>query len=413
MTHMRLDHILLLSTLVAATVTAQSPEPLAAHVTAHYVEQARERYVDARRAAEHLLEHVRAFLDEPSEETHAAAKKAWLAAHIAYSHTEVFRFGNPNVDAWEGKVNAWPMDEGLIDYVAPGYIFHEGNPHALDDIIGKGRMPITDEVIAEYQSGQDPKAAPIATATISDIETNVTTGYHAVEFLLWGQDLNAQPTDCGKRPFTDYVLGDGGTNGHCQRRRDYLSAATRQIIADLRFIERDWDPTHQLYARRFAALPVTEQLDRMVVGMGTLCFAEIASERMQVALISSDQEEEQDCFSDTTHYSILHNALCIETLYLGRHERVDGTTLRGPSLAELTRRVAPDLDQQLRAHFAMTRKLAGAIVEAAGRGEPFDRQIQPENAEGRARVRALIAQLQKQTETLEALRKLIPQLAAR
>ena len=46
-----------------------------------------------------------------------ASFSAWIAARVPYQQTEVYRFGNRIVDDWEGRVNAWPLDEGLIDYV--------------------------------------------------------------------------------------------------------------------------------------------------------------------------------------------------------------------------------------------------------------------------------------------------------
>ena len=40
------------------------------------------------------------------------------------------------------------------------------------------------------------------------IEANVATGYHAIEFLLWGQDLNGTGPGAGNRPYTDYDLAE-------------------------------------------------------------------------------------------------------------------------------------------------------------------------------------------------------------
>ncbi len=42
-------------------------------------------------------------------------------ARPPYQQTEVYRFGNAIVDDWEGRVNSWPLDEGLIDYVDASY----------------------------------------------------------------------------------------------------------------------------------------------------------------------------------------------------------------------------------------------------------------------------------------------------
>ena len=387
-----------------------SPESLAEQVTRHYVKLAHFRYADSMDAAMQLHRATLTFLNDPGETTHAAVKQAWIEAHSVYSHTEVLRFGNPNVDAWEPKVNAWPMDEGLIDYVAEGYVFHEGNPHAVENLVAKGEFPINDELLAEYRSGTDPKAGPVT--TITDIESNVTTGYHAVEFLLWGQDLNAEPGDSGKRSHDDFVVaGDPDLQRIRRRRRDYLSAAVRLIISDLRFMLADWQPDGNLYAKRFQELPVEERLHRMILGAGGMSFAELGVERMRVALMTCDQEEEQSCFSDATHLAIYHNAKSIETLYLGTHRNRRGEVLEGPSLSDLVRQVDLSLDKELKDAFRRTNVLATAVLEAGEKGEHFDQMILANNHSGRQRLLDLIEQLQRQTMLLEKLQIMTNQLA--
>ena len=64
-----------------------------------------------------MLDKINAFLNNTTETNLRKLKTSWLEARKVYQQTEVFRFGNPIVDDWEGKVNAWPLDEGLIDYV--------------------------------------------------------------------------------------------------------------------------------------------------------------------------------------------------------------------------------------------------------------------------------------------------------
>ena len=118
-----------------------------------------------------------------------------------------YRFGNAIVDDWEGKVNAWPLDEGLIDYVDVG-IYGEAsdeNPLHSANVIASETIVIGAETI---------DASTIDTALISEqlhevgaIEANVATGYHAIEFLLWGQDLNG--TWSGRRRAALDGLCDG------------------------------------------------------------------------------------------------------------------------------------------------------------------------------------------------------------
>ncbi len=99
-------------------------------VLENYVEIAHAAFSDSLATAKTLQGRIEAFVAGPSEETLQSAREAWLEARIPYGQTEVYRFGNANVDDWEGKVNAWPLDEGLIDYVADGYEHEDGNTFA-------------------------------------------------------------------------------------------------------------------------------------------------------------------------------------------------------------------------------------------------------------------------------------------
>ena len=101
--------------LVAATPALAATDRAAVIDT--YADIAQAGYEDSLITARALQEAVAALVADPSEATLAAARTAWLAARDPYQQTEVYRFGNPIVDDWEGKVNAWPLDEGLIDYV--------------------------------------------------------------------------------------------------------------------------------------------------------------------------------------------------------------------------------------------------------------------------------------------------------
>ena len=86
-------------------------------ITENYANLAHAKYKDSLTLAKIMLSKINFFLEAPSEKKFLEVKKSWLKARTVYQQTEVFRFGNAIVDEWEGKVNAWPLDEGLIDYV--------------------------------------------------------------------------------------------------------------------------------------------------------------------------------------------------------------------------------------------------------------------------------------------------------
>ena len=121
----------------AAAATPAAPaaagavdEAAAQAVVKHYAEIVYAVYSDSLSTAKTLQSAVDAFLANPNDDTLKAAKEAWFASRVPYLQSEAFRFGNTIIDDWEGQVNAWPLDEGLIDYVDKSYEHALGNPAA-------------------------------------------------------------------------------------------------------------------------------------------------------------------------------------------------------------------------------------------------------------------------------------------
>jgi putative iron-regulated protein len=167
-------------------------------VLATYADIAHATYEDSLIAARELQAAVGALLAEPGEATHQAAKDAWRAARVPYQQSEAYRFGNPLVDDWEGRVNAWPLDEGLIDYVAGAYgTESDDNPYYVANVIANPTLTSGGETIDASTIDQDLISS---LQEIDEVEANVATGYHAIEFLLWGQDLNGTGPGAGARP---------------------------------------------------------------------------------------------------------------------------------------------------------------------------------------------------------------------
>jgi putative iron-regulated protein len=365
-----------------------------------YADIAQAKYEDSLATARALDDAVAALVASPSAETLQAAREAWLAARVPYQQTEVYRFGNPIVDDWEGKVNAWPLDEGLIDYVDASYGGPtDANALAALNIIGNPQITI---------AGQAVDAGKITPALIADtlneadgIETNVARGYHAIEFLLWGQDLNGTGPGAGNRPFTDYVQGDGCTGGNCDRRADYLTAATDLLVSDLEFMAGQWAEGGEARAAVIADEGVG--LVAMLTGMGSLSYGEQAGERMRLGLMLNDPEEEHDCFSDNTHNSHFYDGLGVQGAYLGRYVRPDGSVIEGPSLADLVAATDPALDAEMRARLDTTMAALGAIKAAAEGGFAYDMMLAQGNAEGEALIMAGVNGLIDQTRSIERI----------
>ncbi|WP_060484861.1 imelysin family protein [Pseudomonas sp. NBRC 111123] len=387
----------------AASTTAAAPgafdEAAGKAVVKHYAEMVYAVYSDSLSTAKTLQTAVDAFLAKPNDETLKAAKEAWAAARVPYLQSEAFRFGNTIIDDWEGQVNAWPLDEGLIDYVDKSYEHALGNPAASANIIANTEIQVGEEKV-------DVKdITPEKLASLNELagsEANVATGYHAIEFLLWGQDLNGTGPGAGARPASDYLEGKGATGGHNDRRRAYLKAVTELLVKDLEEMVGNWAPNvADNYRATLEAEPVADGLRKMLFGMGSLSLGELAGERMKVSLEANSPEDEQDCFSDNTHYSHFYDAKGIRNVYLGEYTRTDGTKMTGPSLSSLVAKADPAADATLKADLEATEAKIQVMVDHALKGEHYDQLIAADNAAGNQIVRDAIASLVKQTGSIE------------
>lgn len=389
--------LLSLATLTLAT-SVEAAEP--ADILSTYANIAEAGYQDALTTAQRLKSTINTLIASPTDETLKAARTAWVDARVPYQQTEAYRFGNVIVDEWEGKVNAWPLDEGLIDYVdADAYgDGNDENAFYTANIIANEKLTI---------AGQEVDATNITADLlrslheIDDVEANVATGYHAIEFLLWGQDLNGTDAGAGDRPATDYASGDACTNGHCDRRAAYLVAVTDLLISDLEDMVAAWGTSGDA---RTALGSDKQGLAIILTGMGSLSYGELAGERMRLGLMLHDPEEEHDCFADNTHNSHYYDALGIANVYKGSYTRIDGSKVEGASLADLVRTLAPDLDAEMQAKLAATQAAMSVMKDTADKGEQsYDQMIGENNEAGNAIIQAAIDGLVDQTKTIERI----------
>lgn len=302
-----------------------------------YADIAHDNYADALSDAKALLIVIERFVAYPTAANLEQAKKAWLASRESYGQTEIFRLSNGPIDAeegWvadaygalEGQINAWPLDENMIDYT----IDADGKRTSGNIIDTKGSFT---------PGGEEPKAVDvtqISTEAIAELnenggEANVATGYHAIEFLLWGQDqdysnfmadnISKGALVAGERPLSDFT-----TDANANRRLAYLKAATDKLVHDLEIVSAAWsknvsgdcsqDSTGCYRGALLGQLkgadaskniPAQEGLKQIMAGMGVFIKSELANERIAVAVLTPSEEDEHSCFSDNTHRDIATN----------------------------------------------------------------------------------------------------------
>lgn len=307
-------------------------------VAEHYADIVDAAYSASIASTERMRDEIDRFLDHPTQQRLEHARRAWVAARDDYIVTEPFRFyGGPIDDpktGVEGQINAWPMDEAYVDYV-------RGDRTAGIVNDRKGYPTITNDVIVA--------------ANERDGETNISTGWHAIEFLLWGQDFSA--TGPGDRPASDYA-----TAPNAARRARYLRLVTDRLLHDLHGVRAPWT-SDGTFRASFVGDP-TRAIKRIMRGIGALSAGELSGERMAVALESGDQEDEHSCFSDNTNADVVNDLRGIRMVYRGSYPG-----LEGPGVDTLLADVDPGLAKQI------TAKIDANLAAARAFPATFERMI--------------------------------------
>ena len=337
----------------------------------HYAAGVHAAYEASLESATELDAAIDAFLADPTDETLEAAKQAWLTARDDYGLTEAFRFyGGPidnETDGPEGLINAWPLDEVYIDYV-------EGDPAA--------------GVVNDPDSYPTIDAELLTSLNEQGGEANISTGWHAIEFLLWGQDLSTDGP--GERPVTDYTTAD-----NADRRSTYLAVTSDLLLEHLAGLVEAWAPDSDNYRAEFVAGDPIEALTMIVTGIGELTRGELAGERMYVAYEQRSQEDEHSCFSDNTTADLLANALGIDMVLTGAYPG----GVEGPGLESLFE--SSDAD----AAAALREAVDASLADLEAIPAPFDQHLVdgvPDDDPGRASVLTAIEALESQADALVA-----------
>ena len=353
---------------------------------------------DSLTSAKMMQTAINDFVANPSAATHQRAKDTWIKARVPYQQTEVYRFGNVIVDEWEGKVNAWPLDEGLLDYVTDEYGGPtDENPLAVLNIVANPMFEISGTKVDATTITADLLENTLHEA--GENEANVATGYHAIEFLLWGMDKSGWDHGAGNRPWTDYAKGDDCTNGNCDRRGELLTVLTDLLVSDLEWMTAQWADGGD--ARTAVTGDEIAGITAMLTGMGSLSYGETGGERMKLGLMLNDPEEEHDCFSDNTHNSHFFNGVGIRNVYLGEYTRTDGTVVSGASLASLVEAADAGVNAEMVENLKKSVIALGRIKTAAEGGFSYDMMLEPGNDAGAGLIMGGVDALVTQTRSIE------------
>ena len=390
--------ILIFFVTFGSTVLIASPEK---EILETYSNIAEATYEDSLNSAKELKETVMALIAVPSEMNLQLVKNAWIAARVPYQQTEAYRFGNSIVDDWEGKVNAWPLDEGLIDYVDFGSYGTESDENELytANVIANTKLKINGRTVDSRNITKQFLSETLSEA--GGIEANVATGYHAIEFLLWGQDLNGTGPGSGNRPASDFSISKC-TNGNCDRRVEYLKSVTDLLIDDLEEMVSHWRKNGVARKELVNGDP-KRGLISILTGLGSLSYGELAGERMQLGLMLHDPEEEHDCFSDNTHNSHYYDLLGMINVYTGNYVRTNGSVVSGTGINDLIKAKNSRLHMEMMSKFHETLFAMTQMKKTAEAGKTYDQMLAVGDTDGNQLIQEVVDRLKDQTKVIEKL----------
>lgn len=356
--------------LLLIALSGHAADVTPATVAATHAELAWRAYRASLATAQDLQNRINAFVAAPDAMKLEACRTAWRAAHDAWSPTEVFRFQDGPIDRDGGpetKINAWPLDEQWVDATID-------DPEA--GLVNHAEIALTPDVLIEYNE--------------KDGEKNISTGYHAIEFLLWGQDRD--PKGPGARPPTDFT-----TAANAKRRGEYLRLAGELLVKHIASVAAEWEPGKANFRATFTATDHAKALHAAFTGLVMLAGDELSGERMAVAYETQDQEEEQSCFSDNTWADIQGNIAGMAMVWTGRLGEWQGPSLRDLVIAKDPARAK-----------ALDEAIAASAAAAKAIPQPFDQAILGGNdGPARTAVLASIEALEAQADATVAAAKAV------
>jgi putative iron-regulated protein len=357
---------------LAASGDTTQLESLKAAVIGNYAVLLHAEYQDSLTGAQNLKAAIDLFVARPSPDTLEAAREEWAKSREPYLQTEVGRFYDGPIEPIEGFINAWPVDESYIDYTASDPNAGMVNQPDLYPVISRDVL-----VAANEKNG----------------EKNVSTGFHAMEFLLWGQAL--EPVGPGKRQSTDYLP----TAHNYLRRRQCLQVMATLLVEHMTLLEHEWrDGVPGNYRSKFLARPPGQALGNILNGMGNFSNAELSGERLLTPYTTKDRRDQHSCFSDMTCRDLTRNEIGIQNVYLGRYRQEDGKLIQGPGLYELLEKTDPSLAA------ALKKQIQECVDDFRAIPPPFEQAISGLDTDpGRMAVKRTLDGLEAQTASLASV----------
>lgn len=281
-----------------------TPAPASIDAQAFAAQAGLEAYTGLSRAsqsAQVVDSKLASFLYHPNPMTHGELKQAWRQAYDDFLRAMVFAY-LPIQDPpeWYSKhiayrdlltqLDSWPIQGGYIDYV-PGYPF--------SGIVNDLTLVIDEQTLRNQHLFTD--------------NSNASIGYHALEFMLWGDNGERSPHDFFPQENTAPVLLNEGEHNHenseagldqgtepapevhahteetnqpgmpepqnHNRRRQYVQVISEVLQKDLIRVQRRWEPSTGYYAQLIQQSTPDNTLQAALIAAQRLISEEILNKR--------------------------------------------------------------------------------------------------------------------------------------
>ncbi len=256
---------------------------------AYYDETGSARMGQLVRRSADLCSTVGVMLSAPEPSNFDLVRERWRSAHDAYLAAVPFVAAVEAGPAYAAAatppseyIDAWPMLAGYIDYTAD---------HPRSGIVFDTTVSIEPAGLIDQHQLTDA--------------SEVSIGFHAMEFLLWGED--------GGRPLADFETNAEGEE--VQRRRLYLAALCRLLETQVRQVATAWDS--MLDASRVAGSVADQhELRKRLSGLRAIIRTELLKRRLEALQGTSDPDLEC-AFGGPPLCGLAALGSTLQTLYVG------------------------------------------------------------------------------------------------
>ena len=290
----------------------------AKEIALEYMRQIDTDFKQAGIEIEKFQSSIATLTDQTNIENLNLSKQAWLNAHSAYELTTLHRYYATQLMGEQDslvlmqlqyQINHWPIVPGYIDYV-------DGYPDS--GIVHDINVNLNADSLREQHGSFDV--------------SEVTLGFHAIEFLLWGYDA-----DSVARPATDfdavleltpkeiesgYTLEQLSNN----RRRLFLSVVVDTLVKDFLALQSLWLAEEPSISQRIESISGTELIVILADSMSAMLTQELLQRSLYPMLNGDFVESVQSPYSRSTQNAVSSQLSGLERLLLERQTE-NGTTL--------------------------------------------------------------------------------------